>query len=436
MNKIKINKIKQRFDVKVDLPASKSIMLRDLFLAALAQGRSLIKNFENSLDCVVMKQALLKLGVKITDQNGQAIKILGKAGKFSHTKKRIFCGGSGVSARLLMALSLLRSGKTVLSGNQSLKNRPQHYLIKAIQELGAQVKAPKPGFLPLEVTGGANGKNMVKLKGDVSSQYFTALLMIAPLLAKGLVIKVIKELVSKPYIDITLAEMKKFGPTVKNLNYQTFIVKPGKYQAVDLTVEADASAASYFMAMATLHGGKITMTNLGKNSQQGDLNFFKICEKLGAKLELKQKSITITGKKTKKLKLLKKPVDMEAIPDTAPTLMAMAPFIPGGVTIINIGTLKHKECDRIEAPARELKKLGVAVKTGKDYIKIQHKKNWDKSKINNIALDTYDDHRMAMSLAVLASNIGDIAINDPKCVDKTFPGFWRELKKLYQITKK
>ncbi|MBD3245029.1 MAG: 3-phosphoshikimate 1-carboxyvinyltransferase [Candidatus Moranbacteria bacterium] len=431
MKNVIIKKITPPIDQKIFLPPSKSITLRDYFIAGLTQGKSLIINPGSSDDCTGMKKALKKIGVGFKKSSQKGYKVFGKDVSLQKGQKKVFLGGSGVSARFLIALALLRKDWTILDGDQSLRKRPQHYLLNLIKKMGARVKARKKGFLPVEIKGGEIKENQVSMKGDLSSQYFSALILIAPLLPEGLKLKVIGDLVSKPYIDITVNEMKKFGVKVKNKDYQEFIIKPQKYKPTKVKVEGDASAASYFMALATVLGGKVVLKNLGSKSKQGDVNFYKICTQLGAKIIIKSDQIEIIQKKNQKLPALNNPVNLEAIPDTAQTLMAIAPLIPGKTKITGLQTLRIKECDRISAPATELKKLKVPVKEGKNWIEIGEKKDFSDIDLNKISINTYNDHRMAMSFAVLGAKIGNLKINNPDCVKKTFPGFWEVLAGFY-----
>ncbi|MEA2065312.1 MAG: 3-phosphoshikimate 1-carboxyvinyltransferase [Patescibacteria group bacterium] len=421
MEQKEILKIENKINAEIFLPGSKSMTLRNFVLASLANGESEILRPAECDDADRILEALKELGIKIEKINN-GLRIYGQGGKFAIGAKKLYLGGSGVSTRLLLAVAALRKDKTIIDGNKSLRARPNKYLIDGLKNIGAEIKS-QGGFLPAEIIGKENFKKKIKMKGDVSSQYFTALLQIAPVLPNGLKIEVDGNLTSKPYIDITINEMKKFGVNVENNNYRSFFVPPQKYQPTKVMVEGDGSAASYFMALSTIHNGTIILKNLSKNSVQGDLQFYKICKKLGAKVELSDSEIKIIGPKNGALNSLRK-IDMEDIPDTATTLMAIAPLIPGKTLITGIANLRLKECDRISAPAAELKKLGVKVREGKDFIEIGEKKDFSDIDFLKISIDTYDDHRMAMSFAVLGTKIGNLKINDPSCVNKTFPRFW------------
>lgn len=423
-----IKKLTQPFHKYLHLPGSKSITLRNLILASLAQGKSQIDYFGLCDDTIRMEDSLQRLGIQIKTE-GNSKWILGQGGKFASGEIHLHLGLSAASTRQLIALSILRNDWTVIDGLPPLRERPNHYLVEAISQLGATVQSTRDGFLPLSIKGSKDYQSSVSMRGNVSSQYFTGLLQIAPLLPKGLTIKVEGELVSKPYIDITLHEMEKFGVHVKHDNYQIFFVSPQKYRPVHLTVEGDASAASYFAAMATLHGGTITLNNLNRSTRQGDFRFLELCEKLGATLTHQKETTTITGPNGR-LRSLPNPIDMESMPDVAPTLMAMAPFIPGTTKIIGLQTLRVKECDRIAIPAQHLLKLGVPVQEGPDWIEIGELSPDEFTK--DLTITTHHDHRMAMSFAVLGSKVGRLFIQDPTCVNKTYPRFWEDFQRLYE----
>jgi 3-phosphoshikimate 1-carboxyvinyltransferase len=427
--KCAIEKLDHSFDISINLPGSKSITLRNFLLASIADGVSKVRYPGICDDTYRMEEALRNLGVNIKKEDQNTLTIQGNNGKFSTEELNINVGESGASTRLLMALCLLRRGKTIIDGHESMRARPNKYLLDALKELGASVKSTNDGYLPVEIIGAEMYKNKISMSGDKSSQYFSALLQIAPLLPQGLEIEVEGELVSKPYIDITLNEMKKFGVTVENNDYKSFIVKPQKYKTVDITVEGDASAASYFSALATIHGGKVTFNNIGFLTHQGDHEFVRICKELGSTIIERENSLTITGPTDGLLPRIAEIIDMESMPDVAPTLMAMAPFIPGVTKITGLSTLRIKECDRISAPVTELRKFGVEIVEGKDYVEINEWSNINQEK--EIEVETYQDHRIAMSLAVFGSKVGKMKIINPKCVEKTYPLFWEDLNQVY-----
>ncbi|SHE80128.1 3-phosphoshikimate 1-carboxyvinyltransferase [Seinonella peptonophila] len=423
-----VQKIEKPFQISMNLPGSKSVTLRNYLLAALADGTSYISAPGLCDDTDRMEDSLQRLGVKIDTVNGEKI-IQGQNGHFAEGEIGLELGLSAASTRLLIALAALRSEKTSLDGEAPLRARPNKYLLDALVELGADVSSTQDGFMPLTVQGSSALKQKVTMRGDRSSQYFSALLIIAPLLPNGLHLYVDGELVSKPYVDITIQEMEKFGVKVENDRYQHFYVAPQSYRGTNLTVEGDASASSYFSALATIHGGTVTFKNLGTSTKQGDIRFLEVCEKLGAKITYQENRVTIQGPKVGELPALTNEIDMENMPDVAPTLMAMAPFIPGKTKITGLSTLRIKECDRIAVPAAQLHKLGVQVTEGPDWIEIDSLPISDFRQ--EVEIETFDDHRIAMSFAVLGTKLDHLQILEPDCVNKTYPHFWQDLNRLY-----
>ena len=264
----------------------------------------------------------------------------------------------------------------------------------------------------------------VRVPSNISSQYLTSLLIIAPLLESGLVIEVEGELTSKPYVDLTLDEMAKFGVRVVNHDYRRLAVAPQVYRASDIDVEGDASAASYFAALATLHGARITLSNLGSGTRQGDYAFFGLCEQLGARVTRNIADTVIEGPRELQA-AYDGAVDMTSMPDVAPTLMMIAPFLSKPTRITGLATLRVKECDRIAAPTRELRKLGVEVEEGPDWMRISPLVPGS-TRPARVEIETYHDHRIAMSFGVLGSRIPGLRILDPGCVAKTYPNYWRD----------
>jgi 3-phosphoshikimate 1-carboxyvinyltransferase len=279
--------------------------------------------------------------------------------------------------------------------------------------------------LPIVVSGTRGLKGPARVPGTISSQYLTSLLTIAPLIDGGLVIEVEGELTSKPYVDLTLDEMAKFGVIVENHGYQRLVVAPQAYRASAIDVEGDASAASYFAALAVLHGAKITLSNLGTRTRQGDYAFFGLCEQLGAQVTRNADSTVIEGPRTLDVAFAA-PVDMTKMPDVAPTLMMLAPFLKTATRLTGLATLRVKECDRIAAPTRELRKLGVEVEEGPDFMVIQPLAESRRPTRDVVEIETYHDHRIAMSFGVLGSRLPGLRILDPGCVAKTYPNYWKD----------
>ena len=413
------------FDFETPLPGSKSLTLRDCAIAALADGTSTIRFPGECDDYWRMKDCLRRLGIAIDDSVEDVVRIGGRGGQFDDGAIELNTGQSAVSTRLLLAMSALRPGATLIDGHISMRNRPNKALVDALESLGAGMHSTDDGHLPTTVTGTRKLRGPVRVPSDISSQYLTSLLIIAPLLDAGLVIEVEGELTSRPYVDLTLDEMAKFGVRVINHDYRRLSVAPQVYRASSIDVEGDASAASYFAALATLHGARISLSNLGANTRQGDYAFFGLCEKLGARVERSAARTVIEG--PRKLDAsFDSAVDMTSMPDVAPTLMMMAPFLKAPTRITGLATLRVKECDRIAAPTRELRKLGVQVEEGPDYMVVEPLSAASNSRQEVVNIETYHDHRIAMSFGVLGSRLPGLRILDPGCVAKTYPNYWKD----------
>ncbi|HEX6396223.1 MAG TPA: 3-phosphoshikimate 1-carboxyvinyltransferase, partial [Steroidobacteraceae bacterium] len=322
----------------------------------------------------------------------------------------------------------LRGDTTVVDGHISMQKRPNKDLVDALRALGATLESTHDGYLPTSVKGTRALRGPARVSGTISSQYLTSLLIIAPLIDGGLTIEVQGDLTSKPYLDLTLDEMAKFGVNVDNRHYQTLVVAQQPYRAGTIDVEGDASAASYFAALATLHGARVTLTNLGARTRQGDYAFFGLCEQLGARVTRGISDTVIEGPRRLDA-AFDGPVDMTSMPDVAPTLMMIAPFLAKATRITGLATLRVKECDRIAAPTRELRKLGVEVEEGPDSMVIQP---LDEAALSSgarrsvVDIETYHDHRIAMCFGVLGSRLPGLRILDPGCVAKTYPNYWRD----------
>ncbi|HEX6637460.1 MAG TPA: 3-phosphoshikimate 1-carboxyvinyltransferase [Steroidobacteraceae bacterium] len=412
------------FRFETPLPGSKSLTLRDCALAALADGTSTIRYPGEADDYWRMKDCLRRLGIEIDDSEPDRLVVKGRGGRFAPGRVEIDVGQSAVTARLMLAIAALRPDETVIDGHISMQKRPNKDLVDALRSLGATLASTNDGYLPTTVMG-ARLQGPVRVPGTISSQYLTSLLTIAPLVAGGLAIEVAGDLTSKPYVDLTLDEMAKFGVLVDNQGYQKLAVAPQAYRAGTIDVEGDASAASYFAALATLHGASITLGNLGNGTRQGDYAFFALCEQLGARVTRTRTSTTIEGP-AQLATSFEAPVDMTSMPDVAPTLMMMAPFLGRPTHITGLATLRVKECDRIAAPTREMRKLGIDVEEGADYMVIQPLSAGAKPRQPVVEIETYHDHRIAMSFGVLGSRLPGLRILDPGCVAKTYPHYWRD----------
>jgi 3-phosphoshikimate 1-carboxyvinyltransferase len=409
-------------DAEVTLPGSKSITNRALIIAALADGTSTLRQALFSNDTHYMAESLNRLGIQV-ESNGPAeeFTVNGHGGSIPAEHALLFIGNSGTSARFLTALVALGSGHYEIDGIERMRQRPIEPLLAALRDLGADARSlASNGCPPVSVStaGGISG-GAVRMPGDTSSQYFTALLMIAPLFERGLTIDVIGDLVSKPYLDLTIANMRDFGAAVDHEDYARFTVTGNqRYRAREYAIEPDASAASYFFALAAVTNGRIRVRNLGNRSVQGDLRFVDVLEQMGCTVNRDEHWTEVAGPQ----RLSGIDVDMNAISDTMPTLAAIAPLASGPVIIRNVEHVRHKETDRISAVVTELRRLGISVDERQDGITV------NPGTPQPALVRTYDDHRMAMSFAILGTKSPGILIDDPGCVAKTFPTFFSRLR--------
>jgi 3-phosphoshikimate 1-carboxyvinyltransferase len=384
----------------VRLPGSKSISNRVLLLAALAEQPTEIRGLLDADDTRVMRAALAKLGTPIRAQQAE-----------------LFLGNAGTAFRPLTAVLAMLGGEYRLSGVPRMHERPIGDLVDALRALGAKIDyAQREGYPPLAIHPGriAPGQR-VRVRGDVSSQYLSALLMALPL-AGGGAIEVEGELISKPYVEITLALMRRFGIEVARDDWRRFTVPAGPYRSPgSITVEGDASSASYFLAAGAIAGGPVRVEGVGRASIQGDVRFCEVLEAMGARVQMGEDWIEASGRAP----LRAFDLDLNHVPDAAMTAAAMALFADGPCTVRNIASWRVKETDRIAAMARELGKLGAGVEAGADHLRVSPGKLR-----TGVAVDTYDDHRMAMSLSLAALGGVRVTINDPECVGKTFPEYF------------
>lgn len=409
----------------IQLPGSKSISNRTLLLAALSDGVTEIRDLLASDDTSRMLEALQTLGVKLENFAPNAWRVTGCGGNFPNKSADLFLGNAGTAFRPLTAALALSDGQYQLSGVPRMHERPIADLVDALRQAGANIEYQQNvGFPPLKISPAKlNLTKAIKIRGDVSSQFLTALLMALPLTKQEASIEVVGELISKPYIEITLNLMAKFGVTVKRNGWQSFTVPANaSYSAPQqIFVEGDASSASYFLAAGAL-AGNITVEGLGEHSIQGDVRFAEALALMGGNIDYAENHISAS--KADKIKAID--LDCNHIPDAAMTLAIVALFADGTTTLRNIASWRVKETDRIAAMATELRKVGAVVEEGADYIKIT-----PPAQITpNALIDTYDDHRMAMCFSLVSLGNVPIVINDPNCVAKTFPNYFTEFKKL------
>jgi 3-phosphoshikimate 1-carboxyvinyltransferase len=458
MSNLSLSPRTKTINSSLDLPGSKSIANRVLLLAAVAHGTSIIHNVPDvSEDVVLMLEALKHLGVKITKlpiksnaSSTSSYQIDGCDGEFSVKNATIFCGNSGTSIRFLLATLALMPGSYILTGIERMKERPIKDLVLALNQVGAKIDyMENQGYPPLQThpfvnnqqstiasgawqaspinienqnyIGKANLELGVRLSGQMSSQYLTGLLMALPLLQSDITVHIYDELISKPYVDITIALLAKFGCKIENNGNDYYIRAGSKLTGIEYTVEPDASSASYFLAMGALNGN-IKVNNLSEHSLQGDKKFAYVLQQMGAKVEYQTNAIIVQHQG----KLRAIDIDMQEMPDVAMTIAILVLFADGMSCIRGISSWKVKETDRLQAIYNELTKLGAVVTMTNDSITITPP---DKIK-HNIAINTYNDHRMAMCFSLVAVADVPVTINDYECVGKTFANYFEVFNSL------
>jgi 3-phosphoshikimate 1-carboxyvinyltransferase len=408
----------------VRLPGSKSISNRVLLLAALAAGETEVSGLLDADDTRVMLDALSALGVRISRKDESLI-LQGVEGNLPVKKAELFLGNAGTALRPLAAALAMSGGDYRLSGVPRMHERPVGDLVDGLRGMGARIDyLQNEGFPPLAIRPGKiSADKPVKVRGEVSSQFLSALLMALPLLNAKSRVEVSGELISKPYVEMTLNLMRRFGVEARRTGWKAFEIPASSYVAPGkIYVEGDASSASYFLAAGAIGGGPVRVQGVGRDSIQGDVRFTEVLERMGAEVFLHENSIEVKGS-GKKLRAID--MDMNHIPDAAMTAAVMALFAEGRSTLRNIGSWRVKETDRIAAMATQLRKLGADVEEGRDFLKIVP------GKLNaNVAIDTYDDHRMAMSFSLAALGGVPVRINEPGCVAKTYPDFFRAFSEI------
>ncbi|WP_150137874.1 3-phosphoshikimate 1-carboxyvinyltransferase [Candidatus Enterovibrio escicola] len=424
MDKLTLQPI-SKINGTVNLPGSKSVSNRALLLSVLSKGTTHLINILDSDDIQHMLMALTKLRVNYhlsKDKTVCEIEGLGRAFTTSASME-LFLGNAGTAMRPLTAALCIGRGEYVLTGEPRMKERPIGHLVEALKAVGANISyLENENYPPLKIISTDISGGDVEIDGSISSQFLTAFLMTAPLFSGDSNIRIRGDLVSKPYIDITLHIMAQFGVNVVNGNYQMFHVQgkqsyqsPGKF-----LIEGDASSASYFLAAAAIKGGEVKVTGIGRHSIQGDASFANVLGRMGAKIEWGDNYII-----TRRSNLYAVDLDFNHMPDAAMTIAITALFAKGTTTIRNIRNWRVKETDRLSAMATELRKVGAIVEEGIDYITITSKPN-----LQHASIDTYDDHRMAMCFSLVALGDIPVTINDPNCTSKTFPDYFEKLESL------
>ena len=410
-----------RVDGEILLPGSKSLSNRILLLAALSRGVTEVYNLLDSDDTNRMTESLQRLGVSLElSRENTVCRVQGLGGPFPKQETELFLGNSGTTIRTICAALCLGEGQFTLTGEPRMHERPIKDLVDALRQLGANIEyLAQDGYPPLRIHAKGIPGGRVSIRGNVSSQYLTAALLSAPLAQQDMIIGVEGDLVSKPYIDMTVAVMRRFGATVEADGYRQYRVPGGQgYQSPgSALVEGDASSATYFLAAAAIKGGTVRVNGVGLSSVQGDVRLADVLEQMGAPVRRGEDWIEVSRGDLRGVDL-----DLNHIPDAAMTVATTALFARGKTVIRNVGNWRVKETDRLAAMAAELRKVGAEVEEGEDYLGIT-----PPERIIPAAIDTYNDHRMAMSFSLAALGDAPITINNPECVSKTFPDYFEQL---------
>lgn len=402
-------------------PGSKSLTNRALVIAALARGESRLSGVLDSADTRVMVESLRRLGIGLQqDLKAAAIDVAGCAGRAPAGEAELYLENSGTSIRFLCALCALGNGRFRLDGNARMRERPIEPLVDALRAWGAEIACEQQtGCPPVIVQAHGLPAAEVTVSGGLSSQYLSALLMAAPCAQGDVVLRLVGPLVSRPYVEMTLEVMGAFGATVRETTEGEFRIQSGGYRAREYAIEPDASAASYFLAAAAVTGGEVTIPGLSRDALQGDVRFADVLEQMGCSVRWNADSVSVRGAALKGVD-----VDMNGISDTAQTLAAVAPFAAGPTRIRNVAHMRHKETDRVAALVTELRRLGLRADEHDDGLTIHP------GPMRPAVIHTYDDHRMAMSFAILGLRQPGVSIADPGCTSKTYPGFFADLARL------
>ncbi len=414
---VKLIKTAGDVSARVRVPGSKSLTNRALVCAALAQGESTILRASDSNDTALLSNGLNQLGVLVR-KNADSLVVSGTGGRLFAPKFPIPVDNAGTTLRVLMALASLASGRTAFEGDMRMAGRPINDLLDALGQLGIEARAQGTRY---SVEGGKIQGGMVTLNADKSSQFLSSLLMVAPYAGNDVRIEVEGSVSSIPYIDMTIDVMSQYGVHVQCLERERFDVRAGqRYKPVEFRVDPDASGASYFFAAAAITGGEVVVEDLTMDSKQGDIGFLNLLTSMGCTVTENDGGLRVrgTGKLTGIL------VDMNGMPDLVPTLAVTALFAHGPTRIRNVAHLRYKESDRLAALAVELKKLGADIVLMEDGLSI------NPTQLHGAQLDTYGDHRLAMSFALAGMKVQGVGIENPECVGKSFPGFWEEFEKL------
>jgi 3-phosphoshikimate 1-carboxyvinyltransferase len=407
----------------VCVPGSKSLTNRALLIASLASGTTRLTNALFSDDSCYFANALQTLGFDVQlDKARHEMTITGRGGKIPSKQAKLFIGNAGTAARFLSAFLTLGNGEYVVDGEARMRERPIQDLIDALCQLGVDLQATN-NCPPVKIAAKGLQGGKTRMAGNLSSQFLSALLMVAPYAKSPVEIEVTTELNSKPYVDMTLATMQDFGVRIERHGYERFIIRPSFFSPLSsYSIESDASAASYFFAASAVCGGTVRVENISRRSKQGDIAFLDILRQMGCKIKEGDNFIEVTGG----VAFTGVDVDMRDISDTAQTLAALAPFASSPTRIRGIGFIRRKETDRIHAMCTELRRLSVRVEEQEDGMTV-----YPCSDIQPASIQTYNDHRMAMAFSLIGLRAPGISIENPGCVSKTFPNYFEVLQTLY-----
>jgi 3-phosphoshikimate 1-carboxyvinyltransferase len=430
MSDVAVEPITKPFNVTLTPPGSKSLTNRALVLAALAQGRCTLSNVLFADDTLVMLECLGRLGFDLEiDRAAHTVAVSGLGGNIPARDADLFCGNSGTTIRFLSAMCALGRGRFNLDGIARMRQRPIGQLVDLIRNLGGRANyVMQEGFPPIEILADGLAGGLIQFGGAQSSQYLSAVLQAAPYCRHEVSVDLVGEQTSWPYVAMTMRLMDEFGSTPHLIRDEVtgdpkrIIIPQDPYVATDYAIEPDASNAAYFLAAAAIHpGSRITIPNLGKHSLQGDVQFVEVLRRMGASTRIENDSVTLEGTD----ELFGIEADLSAMPDQAQTLGVVALFAKEETIIRGLHTLRVKETDRISALATELRKVGAKVDVEGDDMTI-----WPPERISPARIDTYDDHRMAMSFAVAGTRAAGVVIKDAECVNKTYPNYFEDLERL------
>lgn len=418
-----------RISGEITLPGSKSLSNRALLLAALAEGTTKIENLLDSADIRYMLMALKKMKIDVTeDKDAKTAVIVGKGGAIDIDNVELDLGNAGTAMRPLTGVLCAGQGTFKLDGTARMRERPIIDLVDGLKQLGVDISCSDTGCPPVLIKAKGISGGQAEISGQISSQFLSALLMTGPLSRDKIVLKIKDELMSAPYVHMTMNLMKKFGVTVNSEKDMLFEVSPGQYKSPGTYfIEGDASSASYFLAGAAITGGPVTVFGCGSESVQGDARFAKVLEKMGADVQYGPNSITVSRKQG--VSLMGVDEDCGDIPDVAMTLAVVGLFAKGRTAIRNVYNWRVKETERMVAMVTELRKLGATVEEGRDYLIVDGLAEGQQLR-SNVEIETYDDHRVAMCFALAACGGVPVTILDPECTNKTFPDYFDRLSEL------